>query len=104
MIPNLIQNNAITILRTLAEQPRPEGGNAEVSGHNLADITGLTPNETNDAITVLIEAGLAEWLQTLGTGPYDFNVVWITSRGRYELGRMVAPPEAEQADEGKGIR
>ena len=104
MMPNLIQNNAITILRTLAEQPRPEGGNAEVSGHNLADITGLTPNEINDAITVLIEAGLAEWLQTLGTGPYDFNVVWITSRGRYELGRMVAQPEAETADEVQVIR
>jgi len=103
-MPNLIQKNAITILKTLAEQPRLEGGNAEVSGHNLANITGLTPNEINDAITVLIEAGLVDWLQTLGTGPYDFNVVWITSRGRYELERMVAQPDAETTDEVQVIR
>lgn len=104
IMPNPIQNNASTILGTLAEQPRNEGVNAELSGPGLADITGLTPDEINDAITILREAGLVEWLQTLGTGPYDFNVVWITPRGRYEFERMANQPEAERAQEVQVIR
>jgi hypothetical protein len=96
MMPNLIQDNATTILRTLSEQPRPEGGDAELSGPDLAQLTGLTPNEINDAVAFLLEAGLVEWLQTLGTGPYDFNVVWVTARGRYELERMTNEPQVAQ--------
>jgi hypothetical protein len=92
-IKNLLQINAATILRALAEQPRPEGGNAEVTGTRLTEITGLLPNKINDAITILIEAGFVEWLQTLGTGPYDFLVVWITARGRYEIERIEHRPE-----------
>jgi hypothetical protein len=98
-MPNPIQNNANTVLRTLAEQPRQEGVNAELSGTDLAQITGLAPNEINDAITVLREAGLVEWLQTMGTGPYDFNVVWMTPRGRYEFERTINQPEAETVHE-----
>lgn len=95
---NSLQNNAALILRALAEQSRPEGENAEVSGPRLAEITGLTPNEINDSIIILLEAGFVEWLQTLGTGPYDFNVVWITARGRYELERMANQPETERSE------
>lgn len=84
---NNIANNASVLLGILAEQPRPEGGNAEFSGRDLAEVSNLSPNEINDSITVLVESGLVEWLQTLGTGPYDFNVVWITARGRYEYER-----------------
>jgi DNA-binding MarR family transcriptional regulator len=104
MFPNPLQNNAAIILRVLAEQPRPEGGNAEVTGPRLAEITGLTPNDINDAITILIEAGFVEWLQTLVTGTYDFNVVWITARGRYELERMAIRPEAGRDEEVQVIR
>lgn len=104
-MPNAIQNNANIILRTLAEQPRQEGVNAELSGPDLAQMTSLAPNEINDAITVLREAGLVEWLQTLGTGPYDFNVVWITPRGRYEFERTPnLPPAAEAPQEVQVIR
>ncbi len=104
MIPDTLQNSATTILRTLAEQPRSEGGEAELSGPELAEITGLTPNEINDAVTVLQEAGLTEWLLTFGTGPYDFNVVWITPRGRYELERIAKPPGVERALEAQMVR
>lgn len=103
-MPNPIQNNASIVLRVLAEQPRQEGVNAEVSGPELAETTGLSPNEINDAITVLREAGLVEWLQTLGTGPYDFNVVWVTPRGRYEFERTQNQPEAAMAQEAQVVR
>jgi hypothetical protein len=85
---NEIQNTANSILSILAEQPRGEGANAELSGPKLAEITGFSPNQINDATTVLREAGLIEWLQILGTGSYDFSVVWITPRGRYEFERI----------------
>ena len=102
---NAIQNNANFILRALAVQPRQEGVNTELSGPELSQITSLAPNEINDAITVLREAGLIEWLQTLGTGPYDFNVVWITPRGRYEYERTPnLHPAEETAQEAQVIR
>lgn len=99
-----IQNNASTILRILAEQPRREGANIEMSGLDLAEITSLTPNEINDAITVLREAGLVEWLQTLGTGAYNFDVVWITPRGRYEFERTTNQPKVDRTQEVQVIR
>ena len=102
-MPNTIQNNANHILKALAEQPRQEGVNAELTGPDLAQTTGLTPNEINDAVTVLREAGLVEWLQTLGTAPYDFNYVWITARGRYETERIVNQPVTAEIQEGHAI-
>jgi hypothetical protein len=98
-MPNTIQNNANCILSTLAEQPRQEGVDSELSGPDLAQITGYAPNEINDAVSVLREAGFVEWLQTLGTGPYDFNVVWITPRGRYEFERTINQTVVQQTQE-----
>jgi len=105
-MPKTIQNNANRILKALAKQPRQEGVNAELTGAELAHATQLTPNEINDAVSVLREAGLVEWLQTLGTGPYDFNSVWITARGRYETERIMnqAVTTTAQGDQATAVQ
>ena len=96
---SIIANNASILLGALAKYPRPEGGNAELSGSELAEATGFSPDEINDAVTILVEYGLVEWLQTSGTGPYDFYVVWITARGRYEYERDTIQPGDEVTEE-----
>ncbi len=91
-----VQEDASKILRTLFEQPREEGGFADFSGSDLTEETNLSPDEINDAVTILVESDQAEWLQTLGTGPYDFNSVWITPRGRYEFEREIEQANNEE--------
>jgi hypothetical protein len=91
-MPGTIEENATSILSLLAELPRSQGEYAAITGRELAERTNLSPDEINDAITILVESGLADWLQTLGTGPFDFNEVWITPRGRYEVERIASEP------------
>ena len=58
-----IEENATSILEALAAQTRPDGGDAWVSGRTLADNTGIHHDDINDAVTILVESGLVEWLQ-----------------------------------------
>jgi len=101
---NSVAENAEAILAALAAQPRPEGADAWVSGRTLSDITGLSPDSINDAATILVESGLAEWLQTLGSGPYNFSDVWITPRGRYEYENIQSASQQKGNSEITAIR
>lgn len=74
-----------------------------VSGATLTEKTGLDAGRINDAMSVLVDAGLAEWLQVMGTAPYDFGEATITARGRYERQRAIQaakrlPAPANQTD------
>ena len=80
-----IEENARIILKALAERPRAGVGAEEIPGDELAAIMGLSPDEINDAVAVLVDAGFVEWLQEMGTAPYLFSVVWVTPRGRYGI-------------------
>lgn len=82
-----IEEDASQILGYLAEQRDMEGNPQDIAGSRIKDATGLSPPEINDAVTILVESGLAEWHQTLGTTPYHFSGVSITPRGRFELER-----------------
>ena len=82
-----IEENANIILRALTGQGRDEIGRAMLTGNDLTHITDLLPAQINDAVTILVEAGLAEWRQALGTSPYIFREIGITPRGRYEIER-----------------
>lgn len=83
-----IEENAAIILKAMAIQGTDEMGRSMLTGDELTTITDLLPAQINDAATILVEAGLAEWIQTLGTAPYNFRQIGITSRGRYEFERM----------------
>jgi hypothetical protein len=82
-----IDQDATLILRVLAEAPR----NEYVDGQKLASETGLDPDRINDAVSLLVDAGHAEWNQVFGTAPFDFGDAMITPRGRYEFQRLAQP-------------
>jgi len=81
-----VEENAYQVLRFLASLPR-SGGLPSSSGEDVVQYTRLSPAEINDAVTILVEAGLTNWLRTFGTAPFDFGRVGITPRGRYEFER-----------------
>lgn len=83
-----IDRNMVTILRALSEWPRDEASWAGPDGPKLSELTGLSPDDLNDSVNILHESGLVEWIQPMGTFPYDFAAVRITSRGRYEYERL----------------
>jgi len=68
-MPTQIHQDAVVLLQALAGEPR----DSNVSGAELSTKTGLDPDRINDAISLLIDSGLAEWLQVMGTAPYDFG-------------------------------
>ncbi|CBE68765.1 protein of unknown function [Candidatus Methylomirabilis oxygeniifera] len=80
-----IEEDAGLLLGALAEEPR----DSYVSGGHLQQKTGLDPGRINDAIAILVDSGLAEWLQVMGTAPFDFGKAAITPRGRYEYQRAI---------------
>lgn len=80
-----IEVDTSLLLEALAEAPR----DSDVSGGYLQQKTGLDPERINDAMAILVDSGLAEWLQALGTAPFDFGQAAITPRGRYEYQRAV---------------
>lgn len=87
-----IDRDALGILQVLDEAPRDE----YVDRNDVATRSGLTPERVNDAVALLVDSGWAEWEQTFGTAPFDFNCVMITARGRYERQRQVAMAATEQ--------
>lgn len=94
-MPSTIAENAGRILKVLYEADP----NAQLDGEAIAAASGLTAREINDAVTILVENGFAEWLRFLGTSPFEFGVVFITSRGRFEFERL-QPAASGSAEEG----
>ena len=70
----------------------------ETNGKHIQELTELTPEEINDAISILIDAGYVEWLQYLGTAPFDFGTAWITPRGKLEYERAKKEYEKNSTD------
>jgi hypothetical protein len=81
-----IERDAMTILEVLSAAPR----DVYVDRVEIAKTSDLPPHRVNDAMALLVDAGKAEWIQTFGTAPFDFNSAMITSRGRYERQRLQA--------------
>ncbi len=79
-----LQEMATDVLRVLAKVSRDEIGRAETDGATIAKVTGLSPADINDAVSLLVHSGYAEWRQYLGTAPFIFGSVRITPVGRYE--------------------
>lgn len=90
-----IEENASIILKELADLNTDQMGRALVSGEHLTKIIGLSPAQVNDAVSILVENGLAEWVRWLGTAPFIFGQVGITSRGRYEFERLKKEEQKE---------
>jgi hypothetical protein len=54
----------------------------------------LKHGQINDAVELLHNSGLVEWLTALGTAPYDFALVRISALGKYEVQRRKSLEEA----------
>jgi hypothetical protein len=57
-----------------------------VSGKELQEATGISPADLNDAVKILVDKEMVEEAPpVLGTAPYNFSRVTITSKGRFSL-------------------
>jgi hypothetical protein len=81
-----VAENAARVLAFLAKEPQ----SSLVKGPAIAEGTGLSPEDINNAAALLVEDGHAEWRKYFGTTPFAFGVVRITARGRYEFERAQA--------------
>src|SRR5687767_14041589 len=99
MVLTQIDRDALSIVKVLDEAPRDE----YVDRNDVATRSGLPPERVNDAVALLVDSGWAEWEQTFGTAPFDFNCVTITARGRYERQRQVALTGADEAPQGQDV-
>lgn len=80
-----IKQNAQTVLEALSKAKRDAMGDAWVSGKELQKATGLDPADINDAVEILEKRGQVTTLETMGTAPFKFAQVAITSHGRLAL-------------------
>ena len=84
-----IDKDAVAILEILANAPRDQ----HLKGEEIAGQAELDPGRVNDAVAILVHSGWVEWIRWMGTAPFDFGQVTITSRGRYEAQRLASITE-----------
>ena len=87
-----IREDAAHVLLTMAGHQQFSGdtkrGHYGFDGENLAKETSLPSERINDAVEVLEGEGYVEVAHYLGTAPFDFGDVELTSRGRMEAERI----------------
>jgi hypothetical protein len=74
---NPIIQNAYNILIRMAEKSRNY-----ISPEGIRDLTGLNPNDIDDAVEYLVGQGVLEVLRGSGTAPYGFYNARVTPAGR----------------------
>jgi hypothetical protein len=84
-----VKENAGLILTAIYEELLKPGMENEFTGERLHDLTKLNPDQINDAVAILRDNGYVEWLQLLGTAPFDFAYVEITPRGKVDYEMVV---------------
>jgi len=77
---NPIEKNARVVLAKLHDWRHET---FPVEGNLLLSATGLSATEINDAVAYLKERGAVATLEFLGTYPYSFGELSITSKGEY---------------------
>jgi hypothetical protein len=85
-----LQGMATDVLHVLAKLSRDEIGRSEADWKTIAKMTRLSPAEVNDAVSLLVHSGYAEWRKYIGTSPFIFGAVGITpvdtnTRGHHPL-------------------
>jgi len=80
-----IKKNMQIILVALSKVKRNAMGDAWISGKELQGVSGLDPADINDVVEILETRDRVKTRKTLGTDPFKFYHVTITSHGRLEL-------------------
>jgi len=101
-----IEENAWRVLAVLAEYQQQPGdtmkGRYNLSAKEIAEATGLSPGELDDAVQHLEDAGTTEVTRVFGTAPYAFKDAELTKDGRlaYERSKKQPPPRPAAAASG----
>ena len=80
---NPLVKNAYKLLVTIVEDAK-EDHNKSYSGKMLSELTGFSPNELNDAVSLLSANNLVDVFSALGTAPFNFHMVGPNTAGRYK--------------------
>lgn len=89
-----IERNQDKILRLLYQKASESEGEPYFTGQEIQEASSLSPVQINDAIELLHNSGLVHWMRWMGTTPYKFGQVKVTSRGKYEAERRKALEES----------
>lgn len=87
-----IAENAARVLEYLVEHH-----GEDVEPRVLAASLAISPEDLNDAVTILEENGFVDWVRWLGTHPFEFGSVSSTPRGKYEYERLRTVQDAQGA-------
>jgi hypothetical protein len=98
---NPIETNATKILTALFEN-NPEQ-TLQFDGNAIAQMTGLNPNEINNAIDYLEDRSLIDRLNYMGTSPYNFGDVSLNSRGNFVYHEIKSPSNDKTDDKSSNI-
>lgn len=83
---NPIEINSNKILKVLFENnPNKD---IQFLGDNINQLTGIEPNDINDAIDYLDKLGLLDRLDYMGTSPYLFGEISLNSSGNFQYHEM----------------
>ena len=79
------EEDAVAVLEALYEwaeaEDDPKVGTYRVSGLQLQERLGFSPNRINGAVELLVLQGHVERLQGVDTQPFDFSQVWPVIEG-----------------------
>ncbi len=75
---NPIENNAYQLLMSMANSKKEQ-----FQAKELQQMSGLEPQEINDAVDYLHSIGAVEVIKALGTAPFMFAALFLQSRGRF---------------------
>jgi hypothetical protein len=84
-----IKENAGIILSSLYGESKRKAKLEELTGQRLQELTGLDPDQINDAVAILRDNGYIESQQFIGTYPFEFGNIEITPRGKAEYENAV---------------
>ena len=97
-----IKEDAVTLLVSLAtygkEPDDPNRGTYQFPSAELPGLTGLTPNRINDAADYLAARGLVKLLKALGSHPFNFIIISVTTQGRVAAEERTGAPQAHEID------
>ncbi len=77
-----LEKSISEVLSCLAGVQRDDTGYGWATGDMIANATGMSSDDINDAVSLLVQSGHARWLAGIGSLPWRFVLVAMTPQGR----------------------
>lgn len=88
-----MEHDAGEVLAFLVDEGAVAEDGDEVEGATLTDALDLDPRRVNDAVALLERGGLVQAYRVMGTAPYEFGGVAVTSLGRFQRQKLITGQE-----------